>query len=307
MTSFLARLGPDRGHRRLADRAVPDRADRPRRRDRLRAADRRALARGARARPRGRRGDRARDGDRRAARSSSAGRPSPIGLLALVVLPLPFLRTIGYGGHAHPAGQRRSWRSRCCRWSCARRARGSTGRTGAPTTRPAALWTRWARGRRAPPLARGDRRGAAGARGARWSRPRTCTSARSNPDTIAKAGDGASTGLIALERSGIGAGALAPVRVARRRGGADRGVAGAPRGVDGVHGAVAPAAATGGAAARAVVDAFAAAGDGDRRRAATLVDDVRDAAHGAGAGRARRRQRPRRTTTSSTPSTAPSR
>ena len=51
-----AALGADRDHRRVADRAVPGRADRPRRVDRLRAADRRPLARGAREGPRERRG-----------------------------------------------------------------------------------------------------------------------------------------------------------------------------------------------------------------------------------------------------------
>ena len=86
----------------LADRAVPDRADRARRRDRLLAADRRALARGTRARADGDEAIVTRDGDRRPRRRLLAARRSAIGLLALVVLPLPFLRSVGYGGMLIP-------------------------------------------------------------------------------------------------------------------------------------------------------------------------------------------------------------
>ncbi len=77
LVSFLLLFGPHRDHRGLADRAVPGRADRARRVDRLRAAHRRALARGAREGPRGRRGGRRRDGAPPAARSSSRARRSP--------------------------------------------------------------------------------------------------------------------------------------------------------------------------------------------------------------------------------------
>ena len=96
------RLGPDDGHRRLADRAVPDRADRPRRGDRLLAARRRALARGARPRPRGRRGDRQRAMETAGRAVVFSGTTVAIGLLALVALPLPFLRSVGYGGMLIP-------------------------------------------------------------------------------------------------------------------------------------------------------------------------------------------------------------
>ena len=101
-----ARLGADDGHRRLADRAVPRRADRARRGDRLRAARRRALARGARARARGRRGRRARDGDRRprrrVQRHDRRDRPARAGRAAAAVPALGRLRR-----PAHPARQRR--------------------------------------------------------------------------------------------------------------------------------------------------------------------------------------------------------
>ena len=72
---------PDRGHDGLADRPVPDRADRPGRRDRLLAHRRLALARGADPR-RIRRGGRAdRDGDRRPRRRllGHHGRDRPSG------------------------------------------------------------------------------------------------------------------------------------------------------------------------------------------------------------------------------------
>ncbi len=78
-----AALGPDRDHRRLADRAVPGRADRSRRLDRLRADHRRALARGAREGQGQRGGRRGRDGDRRTRgrllRHHGRGRPAGAG------------------------------------------------------------------------------------------------------------------------------------------------------------------------------------------------------------------------------------
>ena len=60
-----------------------------------------------------------------------------IGLLALIALPLPFLRSMGYGGMLIPLV------STCVALTLlpvvlAKFGSGSTGRTGAPTTRPAA-------------------------------------------------------------------------------------------------------------------------------------------------------------------------
>ena len=93
-----AALRADGDHRGVADRAVPGRADRPRGLDRLRAADRRALARGAREGAGGRR----RRGAPRWAPPGRAvvfsGTTVAVGLLALIALPLPFLRSMGYGG-----------------------------------------------------------------------------------------------------------------------------------------------------------------------------------------------------------------
>ena len=238
MTSFLAVYGLTHDHRRLADRAVPGRADRPRRRDRLLAADRRALARGARARARGRRGDRARDGDgrprRRLLRHDRRDRPA-----RAVALPLPFLRSDRLRRHADPAHERRSSRSRCCRSCCTRPAAGSTGRTAAPTTAPRACWTRWARGVVQAPRVR-RRHGAADPRRAASSPRRTCTSA-SPTSTRSPRRATRRTGSTALKDSGIGSGALLPARDARaRRRVARRRSRPRSRGVDGIHGAVAP-------------------------------------------------------------------
>ena len=86
-------------HRRVADRPVPRRADRARHRDRLRAARRRPLARGAPAA--GRRRTRRRCATRWQHAGSAvvfSGTTVAISLLALVVLPVPFLRSIGIAG-----------------------------------------------------------------------------------------------------------------------------------------------------------------------------------------------------------------
>ena len=137
MTTFLLLLGLTDVHGRLADRAVPDRADRARRGDRLLAAGRLALARGARARPQRRRGGAAGDGDRRPRgglqRHHRRDRPAGADRAAAAVPALDGLRRhadparLDAGGDHAAAG--RSWR---------RPGRGSTGRTGAPTTRRAA-------------------------------------------------------------------------------------------------------------------------------------------------------------------------
>ena len=164
-----------------------------------------------------------------------SGTTVAIGLLAMIVLPLPFLRSIGYAGMLIPLISvvvavtllpvvlRRS-------------ATGSTGRTCAATTRPAA------RGR----AGRGSSSGAAGSprrrgadpRRARDRRDRRCspgrrTSTRS-PSTATR-----TPGLVALERSGIGAGALEPIEVLTPAAADAAARRGALRGVAGVHGAFA--------------------------------------------------------------------
>ena len=68
-----------------------------------------------------------------------SGTTVAIGLLAMVALPVPFLRSMGYGGHADPAGQHAGRDHAAARWCCRRSGSGSTGRTGAPMIAPAAL------------------------------------------------------------------------------------------------------------------------------------------------------------------------
>src|SRR3954467_8521696 len=200
-----------------------------------------------------------------------------IGLLALIALPLPFLRSMGYGGMLIPLvstlvaitllpvvlatlGPRLDWPHR---------------RTDDKASR---AWTRWA---------------TAGAR-RRWLAAGAGTAlivalafaatdlqlGTSDADTVARSGD-AKSGLVALERAGIGEGALLPHeiliagdtdpdRVARRL-----------RKVEGIHGAVAPDDAAWRRGGSALVDAIpvpdSGSGDGD----ATLAR-VRDAAHAVG-------------------------
>ena len=230
-----------------------------------------------------------------------SGTTVAIGLLALVALPLPFLRSIGYGGMLIPLvstvvaitllpvvlstlGSRLDWPHR---------------RTDDKASR---AWTRWAEARLAPPLGRRRRR-AAGARRARVRRDRHAARARPTPTRSPSR----ATRRPASSRSrtpGIGEGALVPHEML----------------VDGATGPRAVAAALrerrrhprrrrarrrdwrrgGSAIVDAIPVADAARRGGDRSRG------VRDAAHAPGAGR-RRRRRAARNATSSTRSTATSR
>ena len=135
-----------------------------------------------------------------------SGTTVAIGLLALVALPLPFLRSVGYGGLLIPLISV-FVASRCCRSCSQSSARAWTGRTCATTTRPAA------------PGPAGPTSSCAAA-GSPRSAPGSCSLALvvaatnlqlglANLNTIAKQGD-AKQGLVALERSGIGSGALLP-------------------------------------------------------------------------------------------------
>ena len=100
----------------------------------------------------------------------------------------------------------------------------------------------------------------------------------SNPDVQAKSGDGKS-GLTALEKSGIGAGALAPYEIVVPAG-STAPVAGAMAKVDGIHGAVAPGGPAWSAAGTRIVEVFPTLNPATKE-ARSLVGDVRDAAHAA--------------------------
>jgi RND superfamily putative drug exporter len=198
-----------------------------------------------------------------------------IGLFALFALPVPFLRSMGYGGMLIPLvstavaitllpvvlstlGPRLDWPHL---------------RTDDKASR---VWTRWARTvsrHRWPAAAIGLLAIVALAAAALDLRLGT-----SDASTIAKSGS-AHTGLQTLERAGIGEGALAPHEILVGRGSDPTAVAAALREVDGVHGAVAPDEWRRGGAA--IVDAVPVADSGSAEGDETLAG-VRDAAHAAG-------------------------
>ena len=166
------RVGPDDDHRSVPDRPVPDRADRPGRVDRLLAARRRALARGARPRSERRRGDRTRDADGRprggVQRHDGRDRPARAGRAAASVPALGRLRR-----HADPADQRdRRADAAAGRPQQARPAPGLAARAQRRQGQP--LVDRLGAAGRAPALDRGARRRRSCSR--RWCwRPRTCS------------------------------------------------------------------------------------------------------------------------------------
>jgi RND superfamily putative drug exporter len=208
-----------------------------------------------------------------------SGTTVAIGLLALVALPLPFLRSVGYGGMLIPLvstlaaltllpvvlakfGARLDWPHR---------------RTDKRASR---AWTRWAEG-----VVR-HRWIAAGVAGvvvvALVIAAADLQLGSSNPDSIAKNGD-AKTGLVALERSGIGEGAIDPHEILVSGRDRPEEVAVAMRGVDGVHGAVAPRAADWRRDGTAVVEVFPtddSAGSGGT----DTLDRVRSTANALGPG-----------------------
>ena len=218
------------------------------------------------------------------------------------MLPVPFLRSVGFGGLLIPLV---SVLVALTLLPCVlrRSARGSTGRTGADRRRARAALD--ALGARRRPPSGGSRRSsrsllvlAALAIAASHLKPGI-----SDVNTIAKAGD-AKQGLVALERSGIGAGRALPYEILTPAGRAGQVRARGWRGVDGMPGAIAPA--KRGARRHAVVDVLRA-----RRRlhgaVATLVDDVRDRGRRRRSGARRRRPAVAERTTSSTRSTDRSR
>jgi putative drug exporter of the RND superfamily len=200
-----------------------------------------------------------------------------IGLLALIALPLPFLRSMGLGGMLIPlvstlvaitllpvvlakAGARLDWPHR---------------RTDDKASR---AWTRWA-----TLVAR--RRWIAAAAGmaivlALVFAATDLQLGASDADTMAKSGD-AKDGLVALERAGIGEGALWPHEILVERGGEPGAVAKAVGGVEGIHGAVAPDNPQWRQGGTALVEAIPIPDSGSPQGEATL-DGVRDAAHAVG-------------------------
>jgi putative drug exporter of the RND superfamily len=202
-----------------------------------------------------------------------SGTTVAIGLLALIALPVPFLRSVGYGGMVIPLvslavvttllpvilskmGGRLDWPHL---------------RT---DDRASRSWTRWG-----ALVVRHRVAAAAVATAVLGALVFAATTidlgpASGSPDTISQSGD-ARRGLDALERSGIGSGALTPIEVLASTGQTAR-LALRLAGVAGVQGAVAPAAAAWHRGPTALVDVF------PRSDSSTTVVAVRDVAHAQG-------------------------
>ena len=207
-----------------------------------------------------------------------SGTTVAVGLLALVALPLPFLRSMGYGGLLIPLisvlvaltllpivllrfGDRLDWPHLRSDENASR------------------AWTRWSRG-----VVR--RRWLAALAGfavlaALIAAALGMNLGTDDPSALARSGD-AKAGLVALERSGIGSGALTPLETIAPAADA-RAVVDALAGVDGVRGAVAPGGPGWRRGGRAVIDAFSA-DDGSTAAGRDLVGPARTAAHAAAPG-----------------------
>jgi RND superfamily putative drug exporter len=201
-----------------------------------------------------------------------------IGLLALIALPLPFLRSMGYGGMLIPLvstivaitllpvilakwGQRLDWPHR---------------RTDDKASR---AWTRWAEGvSRRRWLAAGAGMAVILALAFAATDLQLGTA---DADTIAKSGD-AKRGLDALERAGIGEGSISPYEILVRGSTDPERVAAALDTVGGIHGAVAPADPSWRRGGTAVVEAIPVPDSGSAEGERTL-EDVRETAHAVGA------------------------
>jgi putative drug exporter of the RND superfamily len=204
-----------------------------------------------------------------------SGTTVAVGLLALIVLPVPFLRSMGYGGmliplvativaltlvpvilsSVGPKMDRRRLRRR---------------------DRSHAFWERWAE-----LIVR--RRGVAAilATAVLVVLVGAATNlhlGNADPDTIAKAGP-AKQGLQQLDRSGIGKGAIAPVETLVPEADAPKVVAAQSR-VEGVHGAAAPSGPDWRRDGRAIVAAVPQEGD-ESQAGRDAVQNLRDAAHEA--------------------------
>jgi putative drug exporter of the RND superfamily len=200
-----------------------------------------------------------------------------IGLLALVALPLPFLRSMGYGGMLIPLvstlvaitllpvvmaklGPRLDWPHR---------------RTDDKASR---AWTRWAE-------AVSRRRWVAAGAGmavilALVVAATDLQLGSSDANTIAKSGD-AKEGLVALEDAGIGEGSLLPHEILVGGNSDPQQIAAGLEGVEGIHGAVAPESAEWRHDGTALVEAIPVPDSGTSDGGATL-EGVRDTAHAAG-------------------------
>jgi putative drug exporter of the RND superfamily len=200
-----------------------------------------------------------------------------IGLLALIALPLPFLRSMGYGGMLIPlvstlvaitllpvmlatVGHRLDWPHR---------------RTDDNASR---AWTRWAQAvlrRRWVAASAGLAVVAALAFATTDLRLGTA-----DPETLAKSGE-AKAGLTALERAGIGEGSLLPHEILIEGDTDPTQVAAALETIEGIHGAVAPASSDWRRNGTALVEAIPVH-DSSSEEGEETLEGVRETAHGAG-------------------------
>ena len=204
-----------------------------------------------------------------------SGTTVAVGLLALVVLPLPFLRSMGYGGMLIPLAATAvaitllpvilaTIGPRLDRRRIRRRDRSER------------FWQRWSEG-----VVR--RRGGAAMLalvllGLLMFAASGLNLGNSDPDTIAKEGR-AKEGLAVLSDSGIGKGALAPTETLVQVSDAQK-VVDAQAAVDGVHGASAPQ--TEGWVKGEDTVVVAVPNEGDETKAGRdTVEDLINAAHGA--------------------------
>jgi putative drug exporter of the RND superfamily len=206
-----------------------------------------------------------------------SGTTVAIGLLALVALPLPFLRSVGYGGMLIPLisvlvaltllpvvlskiGSRLDWPHM------------------RDDDKASRAWTGWAK------LV--VRRRWIAATGAALVLAALVLAASnlqfgiSNANTIARRGD-AKQGLVALERSGIGSGAIVPHEVLVRGSASPEAVAARLAAVRGVHGAIAPATPEWRTPGAAIVDAFATP-DASSASGRSTLDAVRSEVRASG-------------------------
>jgi putative drug exporter of the RND superfamily len=202
-----------------------------------------------------------------------------IGLLALIALPLPFLRSMGYGGMLIPlvstlvaitllpvilakAGAKLDWPHR---------------RTDDKASR---AWTRWAE-------AVSRRRWLAAGAGMAVILALALSATNlqlgaADADTIAKSGP-AEQGLTQLENAGIGEGSILPHEILVEGKTDPTKVAHDLNKVDGIHGAVAPSGPDWNRAGTHIVEAIPVPDSGTSEGHDTL-SNVRDTAHSAGAG-----------------------
>ena len=206
-----------------------------------------------------------------------SGTTVAVGLLALIVLPLPFLRSMGYGGLLIPLVATlvaitllpvilATIGPRLDRRRIRRRDRSH------------AFWEAWSK---AVVKRRGLAAVAAVAILAALLVPAfNLQMGNADPDTIAKSGP-AKDGLDALASSGIGKGAIAPTETRVATADAAK-VASAQEGVEGVHGAVAPPGPSWRRQGQAIVAAMPREGD-ESAAGRDSVQGLRDAAHTASA------------------------